>query len=46
MTTRYDSELYGWTQEQADLLRSGRLAELDTKNLLAEIESIAAFYPE
>ncbi|TCL05925.1 DUF29 domain-containing protein [Sodalis ligni] len=40
MTTRYDSDFYGWTQEQADLLRSGRLAELDTKNLLAEIESM------
>ncbi|MBS9438830.1 DUF29 domain-containing protein, partial [Photorhabdus noenieputensis] len=23
MTTRYDSDFYGWTQEQASLLRSG-----------------------
>lgn len=40
MTTRYDSDFYGWTQEQADLLRSGRLAELDTHNLLEEIEAM------
>ncbi|QAX80328.1 DUF29 domain-containing protein [Yersinia hibernica] len=40
MTTRYDSDFYGWTQEQADLLRSGSLSELDTQNLLEEIESM------
>jgi hypothetical protein len=40
MTTRYDSDFYGWTQEQADLLRSGRISELDTQNLLEEIESM------
>ena len=40
MTVSYDSDFYGWTQEQADLLRSGRLTELDTQNLLAEIEAM------
>ena len=40
MTTRYDSDFYGWTQEQANLLRSGSLSELDTQNLLEEIESM------
>lgn len=40
MTTRYDNDFYGWTQEQADLLRSGSLNELDTQNLLEEIESM------
>ncbi|MBS9440848.1 DUF29 domain-containing protein [Photorhabdus heterorhabditis] len=40
MTTRYDSDFYGWTQEQAGLLRSGNLSQLDTENLLEEIESM------
>lgn len=40
MTNRYESDFYGWTLEQADLLRSGCLSELDTKNLLEEIEAM------
>ncbi|EYU16770.1 DUF29 domain-containing protein [Photorhabdus noenieputensis] len=40
MTTRYDSDFYGWTQEQASLLRSGDLSQLDTENLLEEIEAM------
>nr|WP_314418089.1 DUF29 domain-containing protein [uncultured Erwinia sp.] len=40
MTMSYDSDFYGWTQEQADLLRSGKLHQLDTRNLLEEIESM------
>lgn len=40
MTTRYDSDFYGWTQEQANLLRSGNLNQLDTQNLLEEIEAM------
>ncbi|TWH76256.1 uncharacterized protein DUF29 [Azomonas agilis] len=40
MTVSYDSDFYGWTQEQADLLRSGRLTELDIQNLLEEIEAM------
>lgn len=37
MTNRYDTD---WTQEQADLLRYGHLGQLDTANILKEIESI------
>ncbi|MCC8466684.1 DUF29 domain-containing protein [Photorhabdus bodei] len=40
MTTRYDSDFYGWTQEQAGLLRSGDLSQLDRENLLEEIEAM------
>lgn len=40
MTNRYNTDFYGWTKEQADLLRSGSLGQLDTQNLLEEIESM------
>ncbi|AWK13369.1 DUF29 domain-containing protein [Candidatus Fukatsuia symbiotica] len=40
MATRYDSDFHGWTQEQANLLRANNLNQLDTKNLLEEIESM------
>ncbi|EPZ8126431.1 DUF29 domain-containing protein [Yersinia enterocolitica] len=40
MTNRHDTDFYGWTQDQADLLRSGRLEQLDISNILKEIESI------
>ncbi|PQQ30179.1 DUF29 domain-containing protein [Photorhabdus luminescens] len=40
MTTRYDSDFYGWTREQAGLLRSGNLSQLDRENLSEEIESM------
>lgn len=40
MTTRYDSDFYGWTQDQADLIRAGNFEQLDTDNLLEEIESM------
>ena len=40
MNTRYETDFYGWTQEQARLLRSGQLSELDTQNLLEEIEAM------
>lgn len=33
----YNRDLYAWSQEQARLLRAGRLAELDTENLAEEI---------
>jgi hypothetical protein len=38
--TTYDTDFYTWTQEQAELLRQGRLAELDIDNLIEEIESL------
>ncbi|EGY29921.1 hypothetical protein Rin_00000980 [Candidatus Regiella insecticola 5.15] len=40
MTIHYDSDFYGWSQEQANLLRAGNFNELDTENLLEEIEAM------
>lgn len=37
---RYEQDFYGWTQEQADLLRAGRLTDLDIDNLIEEIETM------
>lgn len=36
----YDQDFYGWTQEQAALLKSGRLNELDIENLIEEVETM------
>jgi hypothetical protein len=36
----YHQDFYGWTQEQAKLLREHRIEELDLENLLEEIESM------
>src|ERR1700691_740820 len=36
----YDADFYGWANEQAALLREGRLAEADIANIAEEIESI------
>jgi hypothetical protein len=33
----YDSDLYGWSQDQAQLLREGRLGEIDAGNIAEEI---------
>ncbi len=38
--TKYDTDFYGWTQEQAELLRAGRLDEIDIEHLLEEVESM------
>ena len=38
----YDTDLYQWTQEQAALLREGKLHELDLANLMEEILSVGA----
>ena len=38
----YDTDLYRWTQEQAGLLREGKLHELDLANLMEEILSVGA----
>jgi hypothetical protein len=37
---KYDQDFYGWTQEQARLLREGRFAELDVANVVEEIETL------
>jgi hypothetical protein len=36
----YNKDFYGWTQEQAALLRSGRLTDLDIENLIEEVETM------
>lgn len=36
----YEQDFYGWTQEQAALLRAGRLNDLDIENLIEEIETM------
>jgi hypothetical protein len=36
----YDADFYGWANEQAALLRAGRLAEADLANIAEEIESM------
>ena len=36
----YDEDFYAWANEQAALLRSGRLAEADIAHIAEEIESM------
>ena len=36
----YQTDFYGWTQQQADLLKTERLFELDIKNLIEEVETM------
>ena len=36
----YDRDFYAWANEQAALLREGRLAEADIENIAEEIESM------
>jgi hypothetical protein len=38
--TSYDVDFYGWANEQAQLLRAGRLGEADVANISEEIESM------
>ena len=40
MQDLYNTDFYSWTQTQAQLIREGRLAELDLENILEEIESM------
>jgi hypothetical protein len=44
-TTLYDQDFHAWTQHQAELLRSGRLGELDIENLVEEIDSLGKQQP-
>lgn len=39
-TGKYETDFYGWATEQADLLRTGRLSEVDLDNIAGEIESM------
>lgn len=36
----YDRDFYAWANQQAELLRAGRLSEADIQNLAEEIESL------
>ena len=36
----YDADFYGWANEQAALLRAGKLSEADIANIAEEIESM------
>ena len=36
----YDRDFYAWANEQAALLRAGRLADADIENIAEEIETM------
>lgn len=40
--TNHDTDFYGWTLEQAELIKSKRLDEVDFEHLLEELESMGA----
>lgn len=40
MVVTYDSDFYGWTQQQAALLKGGRFDAIDLDNLVAEVEAM------
>jgi len=40
MGTAYETDIIAWANEQAELLRSGRLSELDIAHLAEEIEDV------
>jgi hypothetical protein len=42
MSSIYDTDFYAWTQEQAALLRAGKLAEIETEHVAEELESMGA----
>ncbi len=41
-TTLYEYDFAQWAQRQADLLRQGRLGDLDVEHLLEELDSMGA----
>ncbi len=40
MGSTYETDFYGWIQEQATLLRAGQFAALDVEHLIEEVESM------
>lgn len=40
MATTYETDFYGWTQQQAALLKAGMLSTVDLTNIIEEIESM------
>lgn len=41
VATRYEDDFYTWLQEQAALLRAGRLGEIDAENIAEELRNVA-----
>jgi hypothetical protein len=39
-TTLYEQDFYAWTQQQADLLRSGQWQQVDVENVIEELDSL------
>ena len=39
-STLYDQDFYAWANEQAKLLRTGKLSEADIEHIAEEIESM------
>jgi hypothetical protein len=39
-SSTYETDFYTWTQQQAELLKSGRLSEIDVENIIEEIETM------
>lgn len=39
-TNLYETDFYAWTQEQAELIRTGQWEQIDRSNLIEEIESL------
>ena len=40
--TNYDTDFYGWANEQASLLRAGQFSAADMENIAEEIESMGS----
>jgi hypothetical protein len=38
--SNYETDFYTWTQQQAALLKAGRLSEIDVDNIIEEIETM------
>src|SRR5215213_2020801 len=38
--TRYEDDLYAWVNEQVELLRAGRLDEIDAENIAEELSDL------
>lgn len=41
-TNLHDQDFFRWTQQQAELIRQGRFAELDAEHLVEELDSMGA----
>ena len=40
MATTYETDFYGWIQQQAALLKAGQLSAIDLNNIIEEIETM------